>query len=67
MQDDRMFPTNYRALVDKMTPHVARLKKLHETKSPKHWTIQDVRTEAIEGIKKIVEEQQRDNGYPFAP
>lgn len=40
--DDRMYPGGYHALVEKLTPHVARLQALHAGhKSPKHWTIQD--------------------------
>lgn len=41
LTDDRMFPSEYRKLVEEMTPHVERLKKLHSKKNPKHWTIQD--------------------------
>lgn len=41
MTDDRMYPGGYRALVEKMTSHVARLKALHADKSPKHYTIAD--------------------------
>jgi len=39
--DDRQTPGGYRALVDGLTPHVERLKALHEGKSPKHYTIAD--------------------------
>ena len=42
LTDDRMYPTNYREFVKKMTPHVKRLKELHKDKHPKHWTIKDV-------------------------
>lgn len=41
LTDDRAYPAEYRALVDQLTPHVERLKKLHEGKTPKHYTIQD--------------------------
>ena len=46
--DDRMFPTNYREFVTKMTPHVARLKKLHAHRTPKHYTIADKDDERLE-------------------
>jgi mutator protein MutT len=39
--DDRQFPGGYRSLVGELTPHVERLKKLHEGKSPKHYAISD--------------------------
>lgn len=41
LNDDRMFPANYRAQVTALTPHVQRLKALHKDKNPKHWTIKD--------------------------
>ncbi len=41
LNDDRMFPGGYRALVTRLTPEVARLKALHEGKDPKHYTIKD--------------------------
>lgn len=39
--DDRNTPGGYRKLVNDMTPHVERLKKLHAGKTPKHFTIAD--------------------------
>ena len=42
LKDDRMYPCNYRSTIDELTEHVIRLKKLHEGKNPKHWTIQDI-------------------------
>lgn len=40
--DDRNFNgVGYRAFVDKLTPHVARLKDLHADKNPRHFTIAD--------------------------
>lgn len=39
--DDRLFPANYRALADALTPHVARLKAKHAGRDPKHYTIND--------------------------
>lgn len=39
--DDRMVEGGYRKLCDELTPHVARLKKLHESRNPKHYTIED--------------------------
>lgn len=41
LNDDRQFPGGYHALVEKLTPHVARLKDLHKDKSPQHYTIAD--------------------------
>jgi hypothetical protein len=41
LTDDRQIPGGYRALVNELTPHVARLKALHADKSPKHYTIAD--------------------------
>ena len=40
--DDRQYRgSGFHKLLNDMTPHVARLKKVHADKSPKHWTIQD--------------------------
>lgn len=39
--DDRMLPTKYRDLVNRMTPHVKRIKEKYKDRNPKHWTIQD--------------------------
>lgn len=41
LNDDRMTPGGYRALVEEYTPHVKRLKELHRDKNPKHFTIAD--------------------------
>lgn len=41
LNDDRMYPGKYREFVSNLTPHVARLKKLHEGKTPKHYTKKD--------------------------
>jgi hypothetical protein len=41
LTDDRMYKTNYREFINKMTPHVKRLKELHKDKNPKHYTIKD--------------------------
>jgi hypothetical protein len=41
LNDDRNVRGGYRKLVGELTPHVARLKKLHEGKDPKHYTIAD--------------------------
>lgn len=41
LNDDRQVRGGYRALVASLTPHVARLKALHATKDPKHYTIAD--------------------------
>lgn len=40
--DDRAYNgAGYRALVERLTPHVQRLKELHSDKSPHHYTIKD--------------------------
>lgn len=41
--DDRNYDPegSYRKLVDKLTPHVSRIKKLFASKKPKHYTIAD--------------------------
>ena len=40
--DDRNYPGNYSALVEQLTPHVARLQALYaDVKAPHHWTILD--------------------------
>jgi hypothetical protein len=41
LNDDRSVEGGYRALVDRLTPHVPRLKALHEDKDPYHFTIAD--------------------------
>jgi hypothetical protein len=41
LTDDRNVKGGYRALIDSMTPHVARLKELHKDKHPHHYTISD--------------------------
>lgn len=43
MTDDRQTAGGYRALINKMTPHVKRLKTLHAAKTPRHYTIKDVK------------------------
>lgn len=43
LNDDRNVRGGYRGLIDKLTPHVKRLKALHASKSPKHYTIADNR------------------------
>ena len=40
--DDRQYPGGYATLVERLTSHVARLKKVHKGKDPKHFTIADV-------------------------
>jgi len=40
--DDRNYPGNYSALVEQLSPHVARLQALYaNVKPPHHWTILD--------------------------
>jgi Domain of unknown function (DUF5664) len=44
--DDRSYPGGYIKLVEKMTPHVKRIKEKHKDKNPKHWTKLDAPKEA---------------------
>lgn len=39
LNDDRQAPGGYRELINSLTPHVARLKAVHEGKTPAHYTI----------------------------
>lgn len=41
LNDDRQFAGGYRDLMEELTPHVGRLKDLHATKDPHHYTIAD--------------------------
>ena len=41
LTDDRMVRGGYRPFIDQMTAHVARLKKKHADRNPKHYTIKD--------------------------
>ena len=41
LNDDRMIGGGYRKLMDELTPHVNRLKKLHEKRNPRHYTMKD--------------------------
>lgn len=41
LRDDRQVPGGHRHHIDSLTPHVARLRALHEGKTPKHYTITD--------------------------
>lgn len=41
LNDDRMIEGGYRKLVNELSPHVDRLKKLHSKRTPKHYTITD--------------------------
>lgn len=47
LNDDRMVQGGYRAMIDTLTPHVARLKELHADKNPKHYSITDSRRAAL--------------------
>lgn len=44
LNDDRMFPGGFREFITKLTSHVSRLKELHKEKNPKHFNIQDRKT-----------------------
>lgn len=41
LEDDRMVEGRYRAMVESLTPHVARLKAVHAHRDPHHFTIAD--------------------------
>lgn len=41
LTDDRQVAGGYRGLIEKLTPHVARLQELHAGRDPKHYTIAD--------------------------
>jgi hypothetical protein len=41
LNDDRQVAGGYPELVSQLTPHVKRLKELHASKTPKHYTIAD--------------------------
>jgi hypothetical protein len=41
LEDDRNFPTEYREMMDRLTPYVQYLKEKHADKKPIHYTIQD--------------------------
>ena len=41
LNDDRLVKGGYLKLVEEFTPHVARLKKLHAGRNPRHYTIKD--------------------------
>jgi hypothetical protein len=41
LNDDRSYKTNYRKMVDELTPHVARLKEMFKGYNPKHFSIKD--------------------------
>lgn len=43
LNDDRATPGGYHALTKELTPHIARLKKLHADKNPTHYTINSVK------------------------
>jgi hypothetical protein len=55
LTDDRMFPGGYRAHVESLTPHVARLKARYADRDPKHYTVAD----REEGARKIIEELRK--------
>jgi len=42
MTDDRMYPGNYREMMEHLAPHIARLKKQHVNKDPYHYTIENL-------------------------
>jgi 5'-deoxynucleotidase YfbR-like HD superfamily hydrolase len=50
--DDRQFPGGYRALVESMTPHVARLEEKHAARDPHHFTIADASEASVHAALK---------------
>ena len=42
MTDDRLYPGNYRHMMENLQPHIARLKESHADKSPYHYTIEQL-------------------------
>jgi hypothetical protein len=54
--DDRMYPTNYRQTMNRLSPEVERLKEKHD-ETPHHWTIADMQLELfpqLSGTLKLV-------------
>ena len=49
LTDDRCIEGGYRALIDKMTPEVKRLKEKYAGRAPKHYTIKDNCTADVRG------------------
>lgn len=49
LNDDRQYPGNYLAFLDRLTPHVARLKAKYASRNPKHYSIADRRQEERHG------------------
>jgi hypothetical protein len=45
LTDDRQYPGGYRKFLTEMTPHVKRLKELHASRNPHHYTIADKKVE----------------------
>jgi hypothetical protein len=45
LTDDRQYPGGYRKFLTEMTPHVKRLKELHASRNPHHYTIADKKAE----------------------
>lgn len=41
LKDDRQYPGGHRKLIGELTTHVVRLRELHASKSPRHYTIKD--------------------------
>ncbi len=50
LTDDRMVQGGYTTFLAELTPHVARLKELHASKAPHHYTIQD---NAADGVVQV--------------
>jgi hypothetical protein len=42
LNDDRMYPANYRECIDSLTPEVKRLKDAHPDEAVHHFTIKDI-------------------------
>jgi hypothetical protein len=61
LNDDRLIGGGYRKLMDRLTPHVKRLKELHKDKNPRHYTIKDSNEFAVPdtGGEKKVEKNRK--------
>lgn len=60
LNDDRMIAGGYRDFMTEMTSHVARLKKLHAHRTPRHYTISDSQSRRVQraaGAPDAVPEQ----------
>ena len=61
LTDDRMISGGYREFMDELTPHVNRLKALHASRDPKHYTIAD--NQAAEAERTDILEIRRSRNF----